>query len=109
MGRGRHSLQRSLLTGAVLVAALGGAGCTDYLARRDTLTLGTGEASQANMAVHVIDPSPPGSNRIVSDFNGERLQHGIERYRNPQAGLSGNGGIVPIPIGAASTGNPLGR
>jgi hypothetical protein len=88
-------------------------GCTDYLSRRDTLTLGTGDSVQANMSIHVIDPSPPGSNKIVRDIDGERVQHGIERYRNPQAGLGGGGSFAPsVPVGATAAppvGNPLNR
>nr|WP_254803819.1 hypothetical protein [Methylobacterium sp.] len=104
--RGLRILRPSL----ALVVALSVSACTDYLKRRDTLTLESGEAVQSNMAVHVIDPSPPGSARIVRDMDGERLQHGIERYRNPQSGFGGGTGIAPIPIGgpAASTvGNSL--
>lgn len=92
-------LGRDLLMGAAVTAALGVSGCTDYLARRDTLTLGTGEAAQSNVAVHVIDPSPPASNRIIYDVNGERLQHGIERYRNPQTSFGG-GGVAPALLGS---------
>lgn len=109
---GRFSGSCFLRSGLALAMILTVSGCTDYLKRRDTLTLETGEAVQANMAVHVIDPSPPASARIVRDTDGERLQHGIERYRNPQAGFGGGGAIAPIPIGATGpppTGNPLNR
>lgn len=93
-----------------LAPALFCAGCNDYLSRRDTITLETGEAVQHNMAVHVIDPSPPASARILNDGDGERLQHGIERYRNPQAGLGGFGASGAVPVVAAPpVGNPLSR
>lgn len=108
----RLSAKRLLLAGMALAPALSASGCTDYLKRRDTLTLESGEAVQANMAVHVIDPSPPASARIARETDGERLQHGIERYRNPQAGFGGSGGIAPVPIGASvapPAGNPLNR
>jgi type IV pilus biogenesis protein CpaD/CtpE len=88
------------------------AGCNDYLSRRDTATLESGEAVQANMAIHVIDPSPPASARIVNNTDGERLQRGIERYRNPQAGLGGFGAPAAVPIGASAVppvGNSLSR
>ncbi|MCJ2082597.1 hypothetical protein [Methylobacterium sp. J-090] len=107
-----RSARRLLLPAGVLALALCASGCTDYLKRRDTLTLESGEAVQANMAVHVIDPAPPASSRIVRDMDGERLQHGIERYRNPQTGFGGGGGVSPVPVGATTAppvGNPLNR
>lgn len=110
---GARILRPGLALAVALTVILAVSGCTDYLKRRDTLTLESGEAVQANMAVHVIDPSPPASARIVRDTDGERLQHGIERYRNPQAGFGGGGGgIAPVPIGASAAppaGNPLNR
>jgi type IV pilus biogenesis protein CpaD/CtpE len=97
-------LRRGLLIVVAVTAAQEVSGCTDYLARRDTLTLGTGEAAQSNIAVHVIDPSPPASNRIFYDINGERLQHGIERYRNPQTTFGGGGGgVAPVLLGSPSS------
>lgn len=83
---------------AALAASL--ASCSDYLARRDTLTLGTGEAVQANMAMHTIDPWPPRSRRIDPYTNGERLQHAIERYRNPV--VSPTGGTPTAPFGGTA-------
>jgi len=101
-----------LRSGLALAVILTVSGCTDYLKRRDTLNLESGEAVQANMAVHVIDPSPPASARIVRDTDGERLQHGIERYRNPQSGFGGGTGGTSIPFGATAAspvGNPLNK
>jgi len=66
--------------------ALACASCTEYLARRDTLSAGSGDAVQANIAKHVIDPWPRVSQRDDTEMNGERLQRAIERYRNPSSG-----------------------
>ena len=109
---GRFWTARRFRLVLAFVPALCCAGCNDYLSRRDTATLETGEAVQTNSAIHVIDPSPPASGRIVNNTDGERLQRGIERYRNPQAGLAGFGGPSAVPIGAAPAapaGNPLSR
>ena len=99
--RGRHrTLHQQVLSGL----CLGGAVCTplgacqDYLARRDTLTIGSGDAIHANMAKQVIDPWPAHAETIEPSVSGERMQRAIERYRNP-----GNGQNVailpPVPIG----------
>jgi hypothetical protein len=82
-----------LLTGLVLAA------CQDpYLARRDTLTVGSGEAVHANIAKQVIDPWPAHAQRIEPTMNGERAQRAMERYRNPGAG-PGAGAPPPVPLG----------
>lgn len=84
-----------LLTGLALAA------CQDpYLARRDTLTVGSGDAVHANIAKQVIDPWPAHAQRIESTMNGERAQHAMERYRNPGAG-PGAGVLPPVPLGAS--------
>lgn len=78
-------------------------GCQDYLARRDTLTIGSGDAVHTNAAMHVLDPWPPHARTVESSMNGERLQHAMERYRNPGIGQQ-NALIVPqVPIGSSST------
>ncbi|WP_156648459.1 hypothetical protein [Methylobacterium sp. Leaf108] len=92
--------------GLSLVPILSVAGCQDYLARRDTLTLDTGEAVQTNMAIHVLDPTPEAAGQFDREMNGERLQRGIERYRNPQSGLGGFGTPAAVPLGAPSGGSP---
>jgi type IV pilus biogenesis protein CpaD/CtpE len=92
------------------ILALGG--CTEaYLRRSDTLRLESGEAVQANIAMQTIDPAPAAAQRYSRDTDGERLQHGIERYRNPQVG-AGFGLAPAVPIGATAApplGNPLNR
>lgn len=90
---------RRLLDAAVLAAlALACCACTDYVARRDTLTLGSGEAVHANMAQHVIDPWPRHAMSVDPYTDGERMAHAAERYRNPTTGS--NLSVVP-PIQAA--------
>ena len=91
----------SLLRIAAGLLPIGLAACQDpYLARRDTLTIGSGEAVQANIAKQVIDPWPAHAQRIEPTLNGERAQHAMERYRNPGAG-PGAGALAPVPIGAS--------
>ena len=93
---------RVLLAVALCLPA---AGCQDpYLARRDTMTLGSGEAVQANIAKQVIDPWPAHAQQIDRDSSGERAQHAIERYRNSASGTGAGAGSVPppVPVGPAN-------
>ena len=97
---------------ALVGTAVACTACQDYyLARRDTLTLGSGEAMQANAAMHVIDPWPAHAMRTDPDADGARAARAIERYRNPVSG-SAVGILPPIPIGASgapSTSIPASR
>jgi len=67
-----------------------------YFQRKDTVTLGAGNAKEVNSATHVIDPWPRyvGDTRIPGD--GGRMAGAVERYRDvsklPRA---------PKPIGPA--------
>lgn len=58
-------------------------GCSEYLERRDTLTLGSGDAVQRNIALQVIDPSPAHARQTELYTDGSRAQRALERYRNP--------------------------
>lgn len=50
-----------------LIVVLGLAGCADYLNRRDSITLGAGNAAAGNTAIHTINPFPPeASNTTVT-------------------------------------------
>ena len=74
----------------------------EYFQRKDTVTLGAGDAKAVNSATHVIDPWPRhvGNTRIPG--NGERMTGAVERYRDvsklprapkpiaPDLGASGN-------------------
>lgn len=86
---------RAITLGAVALAVTG---CSDYLARRDTLLLGAGEAVQTNMVAHVIDPWPPVSRRTETDTSGARLQGAVERYRA--------GPTNPGPVGSPPAASP---
>lgn len=87
---------------AVLICVLT-AGCQDaYLARRDTLMVGSGDAVQANIAKHVIDPWPAHAQQYDRDASGERAQHAIERYRNPGSGQGAGALPPPVPVGSSN-------
>ncbi len=52
-----------------------------YLARRDTITLGAGEAVARNNAIQVINPWPKHSQNPYFNTDGKRMMVGIERYQ----------------------------
>jgi len=84
---------RTFAAALALGAAL--AGCSEtYTARRDTLSLHTGEAMAANRVTQVIDPWPPSSGRRDIAYNGEKAQTASERYRT--------GRIIP-PVNATTS------
>ena len=69
-----------------LASTLGLAGCSEYLDRRETVLLGAGNAVQTNIVMQQIDPWPRNARNRDGATSGERLQHAMERYRNPRAG-----------------------
>ena len=60
------------------------AACSEYLDRRETISLNGGNALASNQATQVVDPWPRASaNRNIA-FSGERMQSAIQRYRTNQ-------------------------
>lgn len=93
---------------ARLLAALllfGSGACTDYLARRDSLALGAGDAVHTNIATHVIDPWPAAARTVNPSTSGERAAHAVERYRNPQSSQAAS---VPATVSYAPSGSSAG-
>ena len=82
----------------LLLAGAGGASASDdeYLARRDSITPGVGNAPAHNRAVHTINPWPRyvGNDRI--NIDGRRIQLGMRRYQ-------ANKSIPPRGVATSST------
>lgn len=57
------------------------AGCSEYLDRRDTITLGGGNAVAADKVTQMVDPWPRESADRHIAYNGARMETAIERYR----------------------------
>jgi hypothetical protein len=70
-----------------------------YFQRKDTVTLGAGNATSVNSATHVIDPWPRNVGNTRIPGNGERMAGAVERYRDvsklPRA-------PKPIAVGSGS-------
>jgi hypothetical protein len=78
----------------VCIACLGLSGCYDdkYIARRDFITPGAGDAQAINAATQTIDPWPPEVKNNTIDVNGRRLGLAVQRYQEnrsiPPKGLN---------------------
>jgi hypothetical protein len=65
---------------AVAFAAL--SGCSEYLDRRDTVALSGGNAVATDEITQMVDPWPRDSGNRNINFNGQKMQSAVERYRN---------------------------
>ncbi|MGB3901059.1 MAG: hypothetical protein WA973_21150 [Mesorhizobium sp.] len=63
-----------------LLAAMLLGGCADYMNHRDTVTLGAGDAMEANLGIHTIKPFPPDAKNTNIRVDGTKLQRAHERY-----------------------------
>ena len=64
---------------AALLAALGG--CSEYLDRRETISLGGGNSVATNKVSQMVDPWPRDSADRNIAFNGAKMEAAVERYR----------------------------
>lgn len=98
---------RVLTLGLVLV---GVGGCSEYLDRRDTISLHGGDAVATNKVTQMVDPWPVESAQKNIGFNGERMETAMERYRTNRtyapSGTGTSAAYSAAPAAAAAT--PLG-
>ena len=81
MSRPRINGAQRAVAAAVMLGALV-AGCSDiYFDRRESVSLGAGDAVAANEVEQMVDPWPRYSNNKNLTFNGERMQRAVECYR----------------------------
>ena len=76
--RHRRSMIIPVTVGIIVIGLL--TGCRDYFDRKDTISLGVGNAVAENKAVQTIDPWPPGVFKKHQTTDGKRLEKAIERY-----------------------------
>jgi hypothetical protein len=66
---------------AIVVIASAVAGCSEmYYDRRETVTLGAGDAVATNKVTQMVDPWPAASANNNIAFNGQRMQAAQDRY-----------------------------
>jgi hypothetical protein len=77
--RGKFALTAAMIAAPALLLQ----GCyeDDYLSRRDTISLGAGDAIAVNQATHTIDPWPPHAKNTEIHLEGERARVAVERYQ----------------------------
>jgi|1186.fasta_scaffold49076_2 hypothetical protein len=99
MSSPRTEMQGFVQLLAALSITIVAAGCTDYLERRDALSLGAGDAVAANRAIHTIDPWPADAARTDIEVSGRRVVDAIERYNapHPAAAMTPSIAIMPAP------------
>lgn len=66
---------------AALAGSLLLGGCADYLSNRDSVTLGVGNAVEANVGIHTIDPFPPEAADTDIDGDGVAVARAQRIYR----------------------------
>jgi hypothetical protein len=92
----KHRRHRGLLTALTFAAALGG--CSDiYYDRRDTVSLGAGDAVATNRVTQAVDIWPEAAGERNIAFNGQKMQSAVERYRTNKV-------TPPQGIGTSSLG-----
>ena len=75
---------QSRIKALTIVVAAGAAlgGCSDiYYDRRESISLGAGDAVATNEVTQMVDPWPAESRNRNIAFNGQRMQAAVERYR----------------------------
>lgn len=83
------------------------AGCSDYLDRRDTISLQGGNAVQTNKVTQMVDPWPRASADRNIAYNGAVMQTAAERYRTGRVILpNGNGTSATYQGGQPSNAAP---
>jgi hypothetical protein len=87
-------VRRTLLLGAVLVLPL--AACSQYLDRRNAVTLNAGDAVATDKVTQMVDPWPRDSADRNIASNGERMQAAVARYRADRV-------IQPVGTGTSGT------
>ena len=105
--RPSSNIPRALALAALMTAL---AGCSEYLDRRDTISLNGGNSVASNEVSQMVDPWPRDSaNRNIA-FNGDKMQSAVERYRTnkviPPVG-TGTSGTYQAPA-AANAAAPVG-
>lgn len=72
------SLPRNSALALGLAFMLGG--CADYMNNRDTVSLGAGDAVEANLGISTIDPFPAAAKNTNIRIDGRKVKQAHDRY-----------------------------
>jgi hypothetical protein len=72
------------------------AGCSEYLDRRDSISLNGGDAVASNKVAQMVDPWPRVSANRNFSFNGDVMESAYARYRTNRV-------IPPVGTGTSTT------
>src|SRR5258708_7946336 len=86
---------RVVRMGAIAIATVGIAGCSEYLDRRDALSVQSGNAVQTDKVSQMVDPWPRASSDRNIAYNGVVMENAVERYRTGRV-------IPPVGIGTSA-------
>ncbi|AMS39328.1 hypothetical protein FHS67_006300 [Aminobacter aminovorans] len=67
----------------LLVFTVGLSGCADYMNNRDSVTLGLGDAPEANLAIQTVDPFPRHSRNTRIEPDAGKVNEAYRRYQEP--------------------------
>ena len=103
MRSARNRRRAGMRAVAVLAAVLSLGGCADYLANRDSVTLGVGNAMEANVGIHTQNPFPPNARETYIPGDGKKVAQAQRVYYRvpvvivpgPPAGENGGNGGAP--------------
>ena len=76
-------LQKNNVLALAAILALAGCSSADYMNNRDSITLGVGNATQANIGIHTIDPFPPSAKNTTINVTGKKVGDAYSRYLSP--------------------------
>lgn len=86
-----NKLRRAAAIGLLGIALTG---CSEYLERRDGLSVQTGNAVETNKVAQMVDPWPPYAGERNIAYNGSVMGSAVERYRT---------GRVFAPVGNSTS------
>ena len=91
--------EKSKATLAILIV-LFVSGCADYQNHNDSVTLGVGNAPEANLAIHTIKPFPEVAGKTDINVSGKTTENALDRYEQPgdPAVVGDRAATVSIPI-----------
>jgi hypothetical protein len=91
---------------ALIVALTALSGCSEYLDRRDTISLSAGDAIATDEITQMVDPWPRVAAQHNIGFNGQRMDSAVQRYQTNRTYPPSNSGTSTSYAAAPAANNP---